>query len=182
VTDGGAKDEATLDPVVGFEALARDRLPALYRLALLLTGNDADAEDLTQTTLTKGLASWSTVRVAQEPAAYLTTIMVNTSRSWRRRLLQERALSPDPRFEDRVDCDTVEHRRDLVSALVDLPPRQRLAVVLRYCMDLSERDAASILHCSTATVRSQASRGIAKLRTHPALEPDSSDSQRAVRS
>lgn len=177
MTDRGAKADASLGPDLGFEVLARARLPALYRLALLLTGNDLDAEDLTQATLTKALASWPTVRVAQEPAAYLTTIMVNTSRSWRRRLLQERALLPDLRYDIRADSDTVEHRRDLVSALADLPTRQRLAVVLRYCLDLSERDAARILRSSPATVRSQASRGIAKLRAHPALA-DLSDSPR----
>jgi RNA polymerase sigma-70 factor (sigma-E family) len=169
VRDRGAKPEADLGPDAGFEFLARARLPALYRLALLLTGNDLDAEDLTQATLTKALASWSSVRKAQEPAAYLTTIMVNTSRSWRRRLLQERALMPDPGHDVSGDSDTVEHRRDLVSALVDLPARQRLAVVLRYCLDMSEGEAARILQCSPATVRSQASRGIAKLRAHPAL-------------
>ena len=159
------------EPDLAFETLVRARLTALWRLGMLLSSNATDAEDLVQATLTKAFAARTSVTAADDPAAYLTTIMVNTYRSWRRRLVRERAL-PAPAPMTLVDRHAiVDDRRDLVRALADLPPRQRLAVVLRYCLDLSEADAARTLGCSTGTVRSQASRGISKLRLHPALAP-----------
>jgi RNA polymerase sigma-70 factor (sigma-E family) len=162
---------STEGPDLAFEGLVRARLPALLRLGMLLSSNASDAEDLVQATLTKAFAARESVTAADDPAAYLTTIMVNTFRSWRRRLVLERALpAPDPTgLVDRHAI--VDDRRDLVRALADLPARQRLAVVLRYCLDLSEADAARVLGCATGTVRSHASRGIAKLRLHPALAP-----------
>lgn len=48
-------------------------------------------------------------------------------------------------------------------AIQRLPDRQRHAVVLRYYEDLSEADTAEILGCSVGTVKSQVSRGLAKL-------------------
>ena len=59
-------------------------------------------------------------------------------------------------------------------ALVDvairrLPKRQRTVVVLRYFEDLSERQVADVLGCSVGTVKSQASRALAKLATDTAL-------------
>lgn len=159
------------EPDLAFEGLVRARLPALLRLGMLLSANPTDAEDLVQATLTKAFAARTSVTAADNPAAYLTTIMINTSRSWRRRLVAERAL-PAPDSTRLIDRHAVvDDRRDLVRALADLPARQRLAVVLRYCLDLSEADAARVLGCSTGTVRSQASRGISKLRLHPALAP-----------
>ncbi|MFB7912275.1 sigma-70 family RNA polymerase sigma factor, partial [Kitasatospora sp. NPDC056076] len=56
-------------------------------------------------------------------------------------------------------------------ALAQLPQRQRAVVVLRYWEDMSEQQVAEILGCSLGNVKSQASRGLAKLRTHPALAP-----------
>jgi len=92
--------------------------------------------------------------------------MVNTWRSWRRRpgFRRERPLMEPYEQGAASPFAVVDDRRDLVAALSDLPPRQRLAVVLRYCLDLPEREAAGILGCSGPTVRSQASRGLAKLR------------------
>ena len=59
---------------------------------------------------------------------------------------------------------TVDDRRVLFSALSQLPPRQRAAVVLRHFDDLSEAATAELLGCSAGTVKSQAARGLAKLR------------------
>jgi RNA polymerase sigma factor (sigma-70 family) len=63
----------------------------------------------------------------------------------------------------------VEQRSLLLRALAELPPRQRAVVVLRYWEDLSEQQVAEALGCSPGNVKSQASRGLRKLRDHPAL-------------
>jgi RNA polymerase sigma factor (sigma-70 family) len=57
-----------------------------------------------------------------------------------------------------------------VAALEALPPRMRAVIVLRYYEDLSEADTAAALGCSTGSVKSQASRGLARLRVE--LSPD----------
>ena len=76
---------------------------------------------------------------------------------------------PEPvrrRFAKRVGPgDSVVDRLVLTQALVQLPPRQRAVLVLRYLEDMSERQVAETLGCSPGTVASQASRALAKLRT-----------------
>ena len=58
----------------------------------------------------------------------------------------------------------VEHRDELVRALAELSPQQRRVVVLRYLVGLSEREVADDLGVSTGTVKTQASRGLHRLR------------------
>jgi RNA polymerase sigma factor (sigma-70 family) len=69
----------------------------------------------------------------------------------------------------------IELRRDLLSAIGALPPRQRAVLVLRYFADLSEKEVAVALGCSVGTVKSTASRGLerlqADLRSHRQSPP-----------
>ncbi|HEY7045554.1 MAG TPA: sigma-70 family RNA polymerase sigma factor, partial [Nocardioidaceae bacterium] len=60
--------------------------------------------------------------------------------------------------------DRAETRHVLLAALSELTRRQRATVVLRYYFDLSEAETAAALGCSEGTVKSQAARGLARLR------------------
>ena len=65
---------------------------------------------------------------------------------------------------DAVDGVQVDLVGRAVAALEALPPRMRAVIVLRYYEDLSEADTAAALGCSVGSVKSQASRGLARLR------------------
>ena len=68
-------------------------------------------------------------------------------------------------------------RLTLLAALERLPPKARAVVVLRYWEDLSVEATAAALGCSTGTVKSQSSRGLARLRTLLGGGPLSTDSE-----
>ncbi|MGN4161893.1 SigE family RNA polymerase sigma factor [Streptomyces sp. NEAU-PBA10] len=153
-----------------FETFAAARWPRLLRTAYLLTGDHHEAEDLVQVTLAKLYPAWPRVRDLDEPDAYVRRALVNNnlSRFRKRRVVQ--LLTPRlPERAQEGGAARAEQRSLLLEALGTLPPRQRAVVVLRYWEDLSEQQAADVLGCSPGKVKSQASRGLRKLRDHPAL-------------
>jgi RNA polymerase sigma-70 factor (sigma-E family) len=128
-----------------------------------------EGEDLAQISLVKLYAAWP--RVNPDGAdAYLRRIAVNTqlSRQRARRLWIVPQAQPPDRPGPEPD-DQVGERSALLAALADLPDRQRATVVLRCWQDLPEEAVADLLGCSRGTVKSQLSKGLAKLRSHPAL-------------
>ena len=139
--------------------------PSLYRLARLLSGDSAAAEDLVQVTLLRAWKSWPRVSAAEDRAAYVRRILVNAARTgWRRRWRMESpsGIISAPSADDAYQ--QVDDRERLIEALRVLAPRQRAAVVLRYFCDLDDATIADLLGCSPATVRSQVSRALTQLR------------------
>jgi RNA polymerase sigma-70 factor (sigma-E family) len=150
-----------------FESFVAARSKPLLRSALLLTHDHQLAEDLLQTSLSKTWRSWS--RIHSEPEAYARKILFNTyAKWWRRRWKAEIPVAdlPEPA------TSPPETTHDLRSAIARLPRRQRAVVVLRYYEDLTEAETARALDCSVGTVKSQASRALAKLRIDPTLLTD----------
>jgi RNA polymerase sigma-70 factor (sigma-E family) len=139
--------------------------PSLYRLALLLSEDSAGAQDLVQTALLRAWKSWPRMCAAENRAAYVRRILINSARTgWRRRWRME---SPSGMISGPSAGDgyqQVDDREQLVQALRELAPRQRVAVVLRYFCDLDDASIADLLGCSQVTVRSQVSRALARLR------------------
>ena len=154
-----------------FTSFVVERGAALLRTACLMTGDRQHGEDLVQTTLAKAYGSWSKVRRADEPMAYVRKIMVNTHLSRLRRLMStEQVIEsvPDRGTDDAQAryADSDEMRR----ALLELSPRVRTAVVLRYFEDLSEAETARVMGCSSSTVNNHVGKGLAALRA--LLTPD----------
>lgn len=141
----------------------------LVRTAVLLcAGDEAFAEDLVQTTLTKLYLAWAKVRRADRPLAYarktLTHVFVDETRRAHRR--REALTDELPTLADhRRPQDEVELRAVVLAALATLGPRQRAVVVLRHWHDLDVEETARVLGCSTGTVKSQNARALASLRT-----------------
>ncbi len=149
-----------------FERYVEQRSARLLRTAYLLCRDWATAEDPLQTALAKAWTAWR--RVGENPDPYVYRILANTHASWWRR--RWRAEIPAADVPDTVvadDADLVGSRDAVRQAVGCLPPRQRAVIVLRYFADLAEDEIAGVLGCSVATVRSQASRALAKLRADP---------------
>ncbi|SNQ47121.1 RNA polymerase, sigma-24 subunit, ECF subfamily [Frankia canadensis] len=156
-----------------FQAYFADRLPGLLRLAYLLTADAAEAEDLAQTALARTFVAWRRVRVCDSPDAYVRRILVNAHRRrFRGRRVSETlvpSVPEQPAAASGRGFAAVEDRAGLAAALALLPRRQRAVVVLRYCEDLPEARVAQIVGCSVGSVKTHASRGLARLRADPLL-------------
>jgi RNA polymerase sigma-70 factor (sigma-E family) len=179
-----------LEAIVGqdagdsFEEFVRGRSPYLFKLALLLTGqNRAEAEDLLQISLERAYRRRALLARDRSPEPYVRKVLVNAAID-RRRLLRRRAEQnlEASEYDHPVDDRTVELAdRDLLArSLALLPPRQRAVLVLRYWGDLSEREIAETLGCSAGTVKSQASRGLARLRELTGVSAAEQPSNRKV--
>lgn len=139
----------------------------LVRLGYALTGDRVLAEDIAQTALSRAYASWSKVRRADNPDAYVRTIVLNLCRDLRRRSRITEVLTgaiPD----SPSGLEGPDHRAtgepELLAALMRLPARQRRALVCRYWLDMPDGDIAAVLGCTQGTVRSHISRAITTLR------------------
>ncbi|WP_432991067.1 SigE family RNA polymerase sigma factor [Dactylosporangium sp. CA-233914] len=160
-------------PDEDFEQFVRMRYTELLHTAYLLTGSVTSAEDLVQACLLKIMPRFG--RIA-EPMPYLRRAMVNQRTSWWRALRRELlSASPPERAAPDDPARGLAERSALVAELARLPERMRAVLVLRYWEDLSEAETAEVLGCSVGTVKSQASRGLARLR-------DLLESQNAQRS
>jgi RNA polymerase sigma-70 factor (sigma-E family) len=153
---------------VSFEEFVQGSSPRLFRTALLLTGHDrAAAEDLLQLALERAYRRWARICRTDDPERYVRRILSNASKDrWRRAARRpERLLRPGdaPRAAD-DHAVAVADRDYLMRALAALPSRQRAVLVLHYYTDLPAAEIADELGCSVGTVKSQLSRGLARLR------------------
>jgi RNA polymerase sigma-70 factor, ECF subfamily len=155
---------------------ARDALPWLddvYRFALSLTRNDADAEDITQETFLRAYRSWHTFQIGSDARRWLFTICRNVflrSRERERHRVEvddgdvEAVAAAQTQTSGRRDgADALLARVDLAPAidraLGELPEPFRSAVVLVDVEDQSYEAASEILNIPIGTVRSRLFRG-----------------------
>lgn len=156
-----------------FERFADEVTDALVRAGYLMTFDLAETEDLVQETLLRVARRWDRVRSMDHPASYARRILVNLvidSEPKRSRRRAELGAGGEEALDSRPDADSgrpfrnVDTMSELQWALGTLPRRQRAVIVLRYWEDMSEADVAELLGCSVGTVKSTASRGLARLR------------------
>lgn len=164
------------------------RSAALLRVAYLMVGDWAHAEDILQTALTKTYLAWRRLGGIEATDAYARRVVATTATSWwRRRWHGERPSDVLP--ERGVDpYDGWAEREALWRHVRSLPTRQRAVLVLRYYEDLTETETARILGVSVGTVKSQTARALATLRERlaadassgasPDASPDTSPSSR----
>ncbi|MEJ2869752.1 SigE family RNA polymerase sigma factor [Actinomycetospora sp. OC33-EN08] len=145
------------------EDLYREHRMRFVRLAILLVDDPATAEDVVQEAFTGLHRHWTRLRDENAALGYLRTAVVNGSRSVLRRRRTAREYTPphtaDARSAESLAMLSAEHQA-VVSALGQLPRRQREVLVLRYYGGLSEAEIAEATGISRGTVKSTASRGL----------------------
>lgn len=153
------------DAEVQFTAFVREHGDGLARFARLLSSNRHDAEDLLQVALMRVYRRWP--NASASPVAYTKTTLVNLAKDGHR-------ARPVPRPTDDVDALSIAADPDIAAAVIaqaqietllaNLPPRQRVTVVLRVIDGLSTEETAAQMDCSTGTVKSNLARGLERLR------------------
>jgi RNA polymerase sigma factor (sigma-70 family) len=140
-------------------------VPEAMRTAYLLTGDPALAEDLVHDAFARIAGRLVHLRNPDAFGGYLHRTIVNLASKHFRRKRMERTYMQgqrEPPGGSEPDVATLE---DLRLALLSLPYRQRAAIVLRFYSDATDGDAAELLGCAPATVRSLVARGLRALRT-----------------
>lgn len=154
-----------VDDEAAFSLFVRERGDCLLRHARLLIPDDGDAEDALQTALLRLTRHWS--RQLDSPEAYVRRTLVNlaTDRGRRRHLVAPPALLVETGASTGPDhAEAVAARAELDAVLRQLPPRQRVAVVLRVIDGLSEAETAAAMGTSAGTAKSNLARGLQKVR------------------
>ncbi len=173
---GSAPTSGSCSPGISdreFRDYVRARRRALLRTAYLLTGNQADAEDLVQSALAKTYLAWDRIEDRGALDGYVRRAIVNTHISWwRRRRLQEYPTDelPDQAVADHATSSDLQET--LRRAVDRLPQRMRVAVMLRYYDDMTEAEVAEVLGVSLGTVKSTVARAVARLRIDADLQPE----------
>ena len=155
-----------------WDELVRTHGPRVYRLALRLTGNPADADDLTQDTFIRVFRSIDSTR-PESLEGWMHRITTNLFLDSMRRRKRIRFDGLGEGAEDRYPTaelgpeqvyDANHFDNDVSAALASLAPQFRVAVVLYDIEGYSYEEIAEMLDIKLGTVRSRIHRGRAALR------------------
>ncbi len=163
----GSTPEALPTSSVDLPALYDEHYRSLVKLASFYVDDTETAEDVVQDAFLKLVSGRYSISPGGE-GPYLRSAVLNGARTQLRKRKVRRSKQPDPpglvaAAEDDV-VDAAERAR-IVAGLRKLPSRQAAVIVLRYYLDLSEREIAETLDIAPGSVKSHAHRGLRKLRT-----------------
>jgi len=138
----------------------------LIRLAFVLTGDNADAQDIVQEALSRAYPRWERIAPLEDVHAYVRRMVINARTSWWRRTRRREVPVAEVHPErGEPSAETVVEDEALWRACLALPHDQRNSVVLRYYEGLSYAEIASLTECAEATARSRVFRGLETLRS-----------------
>ena len=171
-----AREPARAD-VPDWRGPARDAVADLYqahalgliRLGVVMLGDRTAAEDVVQEAFCGLFRHWATLTDPAKAVPYLRSAVLNGCRSARRRERRRgdrSALNTGPwQTAESAEASVLvaEEHRQVLAALQRLPARQREALVLRFYLDLAEREIAACMGVSQGTVKSTTSRALAAL-------------------
>jgi RNA polymerase sigma-70 factor (ECF subfamily) len=151
--------------------LLAGHLPMVYRIAMTLTRNEADAKDLAHDAMVSALTSFGRFRSEAKISTWLTAILVNRYRTWRASRKTRARLRPEAEARTRrevpvpeEEAQRTEEHAALWDALGRLDPQERTLVVLSAYQGLDSGAIGEILGRPAGTVRSQLHEAREKLR------------------
>ncbi|WP_327088753.1 SigE family RNA polymerase sigma factor [Nonomuraea sp. NBC_01738] len=151
---------------VDVAAIFAEHHVGLVRLALLMLGDRAGAEDVVQEAFARTHAGRARLRDPDRALSYVRSAVLNGCRSMlrKRAAMLRRAVPHEPPVWSAESAVLLgEERREVLIALQRLPRRQREALTLRYYFDLSDQEIAETMGISGGTTRSTIARGLAAL-------------------
>jgi len=164
--------EAIAGDEQAFMSLVEPLLPAAYRLALGMLRNESEAEDAVQESVFKAWRSFGRFRRDAELRPWLFTIVANECRRQRRSPWWNVIKRPQDVERQAPGSPNDPAAVDLRLALYQLPHDQRLAVILRYYLDLPFKEVAQTLGISTKAAKSRTYRALERLRLSPEVLSD----------
>ena len=159
----------TADPVAGaaerqVTALYQAHALALARMALVMLGDHAAAEDVVQDAFLGLYCRWDSLDDTSAALGYLRTSVLNGCRTAIKRRSRPAITASGEPFESAEAAVLLgEEHRAVLAAIRRLPARQREALVLRYYLDMTEADVAAAMGISVGTVKSATSRAVAAI-------------------
>jgi RNA polymerase sigma-70 factor (sigma-E family) len=149
------------------EALYAEHAVGLIRLAYLMLGDRPVAEDVVQDAFCNLYQAWDRLADPARALPYVRSSVLNACRSALRRLIVGRRVTPamyaPPVISAEAAALGLHERREVMQAVRRLPGRQREALVLRFYLDLPEREIAQIMGVRPSTVRSATHRALKAL-------------------
>jgi len=167
---GGGASRAPADRgevATALTSLFRDHHLELVRLAMLMVGDLATAEDVVQDAFERLHRRWPGLRQPSSSLAYVRSSVLNGCRSVHRRAAVARKHVPELAGSSAADgpdvASAADERGEMAAALRRLPRRQREVLVLRYYLDLDVAEIAATLRVTPGSVRATNTRGLAAL-------------------
>ena len=151
---------------------ARQAVTALYqahalgliRLAVVMLGDRAAAEDVVQEAFCGLYRRWNQLSDTDKALSYVRSSVINGCRSALRKRRLPLRLRWEPAGESAESAVLIsEEHQEVLAAMRRLPVRQREAVVLRFYLDLGEEEIAASMRVTRGTVKSTTSRALAAL-------------------
>jgi RNA polymerase sigma-70 factor (sigma-E family) len=163
-SSSGRGRTAEVDPDQAVTALYQAHASGLIRIAVVMLGDRAAAEDVVQDAFCGLYRRWSHLADPDKSLPYVRSAVLNGCRSVLRREARHRGIPADPPAASAEAGALIgEEHREVAAALRRLPARQREALVLRFFLDLDGPQIAQSMGISEGTVKSTVSRGLAAL-------------------
>ena len=154
---------ATRDRDREFKAFYFAEAGRLRRLALLMTGDEEKAADITQEALLKAYRAWNRIK-GSDPGPYVRRVLVNLCRNEYRRRALELRKQPEPMGDVASRDPYVDETLRVAEALRVLSPIRKATIVLRFYEDMPEAEIARVLDRPLNTVKSDIRRALERLR------------------
>jgi RNA polymerase sigma-70 factor (ECF subfamily) len=143
-------------------AVLRRQEHRLFASALVILRSSWDAEDAVQETLCEVCANLPTLRDPEKFGAWLSTILVR--KCYRMLTAARHSMSTDELPDEAQAFVGAERDDEVLRAVATLPEEQRVAIALRYFLDLTYRDIQIATGWPSGTVKSRINRGMNGLR------------------